>query len=108
MRDTAPMPRRPGAIGTPADAFDAGGFPDGAVRPDATPGAVELAAVARRLRSVLDDTGEAVTHFAERTGVDRTTIYDLFAGRAYLDVVTLARLERGAGTRLWPDPEISD
>lgn len=99
------MPRRPGAIGTPADAFVAGEFPDGTVAPGAVPGAVELAAVARNLRAVLDGTGEPISRFAERSGVDRTTVHDLLAGRAYLDVITLARLERGAGTRLWPGPD---
>jgi hypothetical protein len=36
------------------------------------------------------------------TGVDRTTIAEVIAGRSWPDIATLARLEVGLGVGLWP------
>lgn len=97
------MPRRSGDIGKPVDAFVGGRFPDGRLRKNAPVGAAEMATVARGLRTHLDETGVPIRTLAERAGLDRTTIHGLLAGRVYVDVVTLARLEHAAGCRFWPD-----
>jgi len=99
------MPRRSGDIGTPAGAFVGGRFPGGRLRKGAPAGAAEMAAVARALRVYLDETGLPIRTLAERAGLDRTTIHAVLAGRVYVDVVTLARLERTTGRRLWPYSE---
>ena len=36
------------------------------------------------------------------TGVDRTAVSELIAGRSWPDIATLARLEVGLGVALWP------
>lgn len=96
------MPRRPGELRRPNESFTRGEFPDGSLKRDATDGAGELAHVVRALREVLDASGESISAFAARAGLDRTTVHDLIAGRSFCDVVTLAKLERAAGQRLWP------
>ena len=93
------VPRRPGELGRPADWFDQ--FPDGTPSGDAPPGVRELAHVAARLRDVLESI--SVSEFARRARVDRRTMYDLLAGDVWIDTSTLARLERAAGVRLWPE-----
>lgn len=80
-------------------------FPDGRVPVTAPVGVAEVAAVARGIRSELERRAESVSGLARRAEVDRTTIHALLAGRAYIDVVTLARLERALGVALWPRPE---
>lgn len=56
-----------------------------------------------RLRRHLDGGDDTISGLAKRSGVNRTTIYDLLSGQAYIDVVTLARLEHAVGARLWPE-----
>lgn len=94
------MPRRAGSLGQPAE-FVSGAFPNGKVVADAPVGVVEMVGVARRLRDHLDSTGTSVSELARSAGVNRTTIHDVMAGRSYMDVVTLARLEATTGQRLW-------
>lgn len=93
------VPRRPGTLRPPHDWFDV--FPDGALDDGAPPGVVELAGVARRLRRLLDDGTVTVSGLARASGVDRSTIQDVLAGRVWIDTSTLARLEHTVGQRLW-------
>ncbi|MBV8980668.1 MAG: helix-turn-helix transcriptional regulator [Acidimicrobiia bacterium] len=65
----------------------------------------EVVAVARSIRRRLEDGTPSLSELARRSGVDRSTIYDLLAGRAWIDVSTLARLEAALGTRLWPSSQ---
>lgn len=78
------------------------------VEPDeaAPAGVFEMWVVARRLKAAMEMTGLTVAQFASRAEVDRGLIYDVVAGRVYVNAVTLARLERVAGTRLWPAAEV--
>ena len=39
---------------------------------------------------------------AQLTGVDHSTIQSILQGRAWPDLETIAKLERGFGTALWP------
>lgn len=102
------MPRRSGDIGAPADAFIDGRFPDGRLRRNAPVGASEMATVARRLRARLEELGLPITRLADAAGLDRGTIHGLLAGRVYIDVVTLARLEHALGCRLWASERVTD
>jgi hypothetical protein len=97
------MPRRSGEIAAPVQ-YVVGAFPDGRLRGDAPDGVAEMVEVARRLRDHLERSGQSVSALARSSGVDRTTIHAVLAGRSFVDVVTLARLERGTGAALWPGP----
>jgi len=78
-----------------------GAFPDGRVKRAAPAGVAETAAVARNLRRALDELGMPISTLADASGVDRSVIHDLLAGRKYLNTQTLARLERATGRPLW-------
>ena len=93
------MPRRPGELGRPCDWV--ADFPDGTVAPDAPPGVVELAGVARRLRALVNGGEFTVSGIARTSGVHRTTVHDVLDGVVWIDTSTLARLERAVGQRLW-------
>jgi ribosome-binding protein aMBF1 (putative translation factor) len=64
-----------------------------------------MAAVAVTLRARLDELEWSISQLAVQANVDRTTVHDLLAGRAYCDVVTLAKLERAVDAQLWPGPQ---
>ena len=95
------VPRDAGSIARPAVYVD-GPFLTGELRPGAPAGVREIQAVARGVRAALDADGRPVTRVAADAGIDRRTIYDLLAGRAWIDLITLARLEGALRTRLWP------
>lgn len=78
-----------------------GEFPDGRVAADAPVGVAEIVEVARRLRDHLERTGTSVSELSRTAGVNRTTVHAILAGRAYMEAVTLARLEAATGERLW-------
>lgn len=56
--------------------------------------------LALRLRAALD--GRSLRAAKAATGVDHTTISDILNGQVWADIATLARLEAGLGTDLWP------
>ncbi|MHB8220589.1 MAG: hypothetical protein ACYDHU_09770 [Acidimicrobiales bacterium] len=56
--------------------------------------------LALRVRDALG--GRSLRAAGTLTGVDHTTIGDVLAGRVWADVATLARLEAGLGSDLWP------
>lgn len=56
--------------------------------------------LANNLRRALD--GRALRVAKDLTGVDHTTIGDVLAGFTWPDLMTIARLESGLGTDLWP------
>lgn len=92
------MPRRRQIIGAP-NAWMAD-FPDGQLASGAPDGVAHAAAIARVLRSALE--GRTVSGVAEAADLNRSTLQAVLAGRAYPDLVTLAKLERVLDTRLWP------
>jgi ribosome-binding protein aMBF1 (putative translation factor) len=87
-------------IGEPRHWLD-GDFPGGTLRPGVPEGVAEVAEIARRLRTELD--GRSISAVSREAGLTRSTIQDLISGRVVPDVVTLVKLERVLGVRLWPD-----
>ncbi|MFE0102959.1 helix-turn-helix transcriptional regulator [Streptomyces sp. NPDC059009] len=77
--------------------------------PEAWPDAVidDVAAavvqtIARRLAAALTEHGWSRRAAADHLGVNRQTIGDVLDGRTWPDVATIARLEAGLNTPLWP------
>jgi hypothetical protein len=99
------MPRSAGDPGRPSDHVE-GVFAGGTPVEGAPVGIAELAAIAGALAEALAEPGRTVTQVARDSGLDRTTIYDIVAGRSVCDVVTLARLEHALGRRLYPEGEL--
>jgi ribosome-binding protein aMBF1 (putative translation factor) len=64
--------------------------------------AAVVQAIARRLNAALDERGWSRRAAADQLGVNRQTIADVIDGRCWPDVATIARLEAGLNTALWP------
>lgn len=58
--------------------------------------------IARRLADALTERGLSRRGAADLLGVNRQTIADVIEGRCWPDVATIARLETGLNTPLWP------
>ncbi|GAA3221215.1 helix-turn-helix domain-containing protein [Oerskovia jenensis] len=95
------MPRRSQEYRTPRDWLAEGDWPEGTFTADAPTAVAYAVEIARRLGCSLE--GQTKTSLARQAGLERTTIYDLLAGRTWPDAVTLAKLEEALETRLWPD-----
>ncbi|MFE0135300.1 helix-turn-helix transcriptional regulator [Streptomyces sp. NPDC059037] len=77
--------------------------------PEAWPDAVvdDIAAavvqtIARRMAAALSERGLSRRGAADLLGINRQTIGDVLDGRTWPDVATIARLEAGLNTPLWP------
>ncbi|HVT75919.1 MAG TPA: helix-turn-helix transcriptional regulator [Acidimicrobiales bacterium] len=57
-------------------------------------------AFAARLKAVIGDL--SLRDVETRTGVDHTTVDNILNGRSWPDLITIARLEVGLDTDLWP------
>jgi len=55
---------------------------------------------AENLRKAMDGRSHRAT--AELTGVNYSTIQSILSGRAWPDLYTIAKLEAGLNTSLWP------
>ena len=55
---------------------------------------------ARNLRAAIGE--NSLRHAAKLTGVDHSTIQSILQGRVWPDLETIAKLERGFDTSLWP------
>lgn len=86
-----PRPHRP----APADSVD--NWPN---TPSTTPEVETARHVALNLRAALD--GISLRQANRATGVDHTTIAAILNGTVWPDLHTLARLEHGLHTALWP------
>jgi ribosome-binding protein aMBF1 (putative translation factor) len=64
--------------------------------------AAVVQAIARRLADALAERGWSRRTAAGRLGINRQTIADVIEGRCWPDVATVARLEAGLNTVLWP------
>lgn len=93
----ARMVRRRGIDGPPVAYVVSGQWPDVTA---ATHEAQVVADIAAGLADALADRG--LRDVARDADLAHTTIRDLLAGHAWPDVVTVARLERALGRRLWP------
>jgi len=58
--------------------------------------------IAAALGETLEELGISLREAARRTGVDRATISRTLEGETMADVATLAMLEQGLHTGLWP------
>lgn len=89
----------------PIEYVTTGVWPDATLRDDA-PIQVQAAQLfARNLRSALDAEGIGLRTLATRVGVNHATISRALAGLRFCDAATLARLEAGLDTALWPTYE---
>jgi ribosome-binding protein aMBF1 (putative translation factor) len=95
------MPRR--RNGAPREWIAEGSWPDGTFRADAPVEVAHAVAIAVGLAAALD--GRNKSDVAAAAEVDRSTLYDILAGKAWPDTFTLAKLERYLEASLWPsDP----
>ena len=90
---TVARPRRK----TPAEHFAAGAWPDGTTD---DPAARAAAAFVSRLRTAA--AGRSYRQLEAVTGVDHTAIAKTLAGATWPDLATIAKLEHGLDTDLWP------
>ncbi|WP_343240249.1 helix-turn-helix transcriptional regulator [Streptomyces sp. SID14515] len=58
--------------------------------------------MARHLAAALDARRWSRRTAADQLGINRQTIGDVIDGRTWPDVATIARLEAGLNTELWP------
>ena len=96
------MTRRKDVARRPADYIDVGEWPDGALSGDAPVEATYAQHVSRTLKAALEDT--TISQVARDANLSREAIYDLVKGRAWPELITLARCEQALGLTLWPIP----
>ena len=95
------MPRRSVKQRPPCE-YTYGEFLDGDVYENAPPGVIEMLFAAQALRNLLDTSDWTIKGLAEAAEVDRSVLHDVLAGRVYINVLTLARLEAATIRSLWP------
>ena len=84
----------------PRDWISQGTWPDGPFTKDAPEDVAVAVAIARALDTALE--GRNKSEIAKAANIERTTLYDILAGRSWPDTVTLAKLERELSQGLWP------
>lgn len=94
------MPRRSGPPGSPSDWIAEGEWPDGDFKADTPSVVVYAVEIARALDEALK--GQVRSHVAQSAGIERSTLYDILAGKTWPDMVTLAKLEQALSVTLWP------
>lgn len=88
------MGRRP--RNPPAEGLD--DWPQGrAVEPDVE----HVRRIAETLANEVE--GRSIRSVAAQAGITHQALADLLAGRTWPEVITIARIERGLGVRLWPE-----
>jgi len=97
----AAMARHRQPYRSPRDWIAEGEWPDGAFSEDAPTAVAYAVEIARRLEARLQ--GQSKSELARQAEIERTTLYDVLAGRTWPDAITLAKLEQALETRLWPD-----
>lgn len=94
------MPRRSSPLAAPRAWMEEGTWPNGAITAGA-PAAVPYAAhVARELARALE--GRNKSEVALAAQIERSTLYDLLAGKKWPELFTIAKLELELGVTLWP------
>ncbi|GAA1613908.1 hypothetical protein GCM10009733_007540 [Nonomuraea maheshkhaliensis] len=79
-----------------------GQWPTAQLDESAPIGAFYAQEIARRLRVLMNDQGLKERHVAERAGLSQKTVNRMLLGDSYCDIATLARLEAGLETDLYP------
>ena len=100
MPPAASSPRR-----QPPCAYQTSGqWPNARLRPHR--GTHVAQEVARRLGQAMDEQSLSASRLAARSGVNRQTITNVLGGLAWADLLTVALLEEGLQTALWPPYEL--
>lgn len=93
------MPPRKSLRSAPAEYLSSGSWPDGRLRASAPAEARLAAGMARRLRDGLAE--RPIRDVARAAELSPQTVVNLLHGATWGDVVSVARLERALGVRLW-------
>lgn len=96
-----PMPNRRRVLGPPREYLASGIWPRGRIAKGAPPAVAYAKEISKRLDAAL--AGRSQSMVAEQADLARSTLHDIISGRSWPDIVTLAKLERLLGVRLWPD-----
>jgi hypothetical protein len=100
------MPRRSTFYGVPKDWISNGEWPTCTFRHDAPAEVAVAVAIAKALSQALETRNK--TQVASAAQIERSTLYDIIAGRSWPDTVTLAKLERELDQGLWPSHPVDD
>lgn len=76
-------------------------WPEGPFAEDSPTAVAYAVEISRRLQRSMGDRSR--TDIARDANIERSTLYDLLAGRSWPDAITIAQLEQVLQTRLWPD-----
>lgn len=95
------MPRRSGSYRTPREWLERGTWPDGTFAEDAPTAVAYAVEIARRLESSMGSRSKSA--LARDANLERSTVYDVLAGRSWPDAITIAQLEQALDARIWPD-----
>lgn len=90
--------------GAPRTHVADGQWPDGPLSPVVPAQYAQV--LARNLRSAIASQDLTQEEVCRRTGLDRSTLWGILAGRRWPDLVSISRLEWGLGRRLWPLEDI--
>ncbi len=95
------MPRRSSSYRTPREWIDDGAWPEGPFSQDSPTAVAYAVEIARRLEASMGERSR--TAVAREANIERSTLYDLLAGRSWPDAITIAQLEQALHSRLWPE-----
>ena len=70
------------------------------VEPCSDPDAEFMRQVAINLKDAI--AGRSLRHVARETGVDHTLVAKILSGSAWVEAITIVRIERGLNVSLWP------
>ena len=96
------MPTRTG-LQEPRSYLDDGEWPTGRLVEDTPLVIVYAQLISRRVAEALPNRQQR--RVANETGMARSTLNDLLSGRRMPDLVSIVKLEKYLGTRLWPTAE---
>lgn len=97
-----PRPLYAGRMGRPSRPIPASTTPEWPNRPSPDPVAETARLLALNLSAALTARGLSLRQARDATGVDHTAIADIINGHTWPDLHTIARLEHGLETDLWP------
>lgn len=99
------MARQPG-YRVPCDWLAEGDWPTGEFERDAPEDVAVAVAIAKALQVALE--GRNKTRIATAAGIERSTLYDILAGRSWPDMISLSKLERELDQGLWPQHPVEE
>ena len=98
------MPLRSDTYRTSREWVADGTWPDGRFAENSPTAVAYAVEIARRLERSMGDRSKS--GLAREANLERSTLYDLLAGRSWPDAVTIAQLEQVLKIRLWPDQPV--